>query len=221
MPVFGARARFVATFGVRVVFAYGVTKAYGHVDGGVVDRRGGMSQADDPLFCGKAAVRRAEFVRRGRMTPGMITRLGRCFTRLSRMSGATIHRSCVFVSRVSPPVWASRISLLLRIGLGWPRCGGVFDVPEPAVCGGRERECAELVSGWEHVKCGWFAGDMSRVVRWAPGCVVRVAIGGVGGRHGLGPTPEPALWFARSDVVCDHRNVRGLPIEFADTRGDA
>ena len=98
---------------------------------------------------------------------------------------------------------------------------GLSDVHGPVACGCRERTCAESVTEWEQLKCDWPNGDKSRVARRVPGCVVRVAIGGVGGRRILGMPPKPAQQTARSDMVPDHRNARGLPIEFAGANGDA
>ena len=103
----------------------------------------------------------------------------------------------------------------------WSCRHGVFDAHEPVAFGGREGVCAESVPEWGKLRCDWFAGDTSRVARRAPCCVVRVAVGGVAGRRILGLTPEPARWSAWSDWARDYRNVRGLPIEFADTHGDA
>ena len=87
------------------------------------------------------------------------------------------------------------------------------------MCVSRRR--AATVSEWGQLKRDWSAGDMSRVESWAPGCVGRVATGAAGGRRIPGLPPETAQWSARSDMVRAHRNVRGLPIEFVGTRGDA
>ena len=59
------------------------------------------------------------------------------------------------------------------------------------------------------------------MARWASGCVVDIAFGGVGGRRILSITPEPAQWSAFSDMVRDHRDVRDLPIESHDATGGA
>ena len=86
--------------------------------------------------------------------------------------------------------------------------------------GDPERVCGELVAEWAQLEHGWSVeGEKDRAARWAPGCVVRVAIGGVrgvGGRRFLGMTPAPVRWSALTDKVPDRRNVRGLPISIVD-----
>ena len=103
----------------------------------------------------------------------------------------------------------------------WPRRDGMFDVHEPAARGDRERSRVDLATEWGQLQCDRSNGDKSRAARWAPCCVVSVAIGGGRGRRILGRTPEPAQWSAMSDMVRGHRVVRGLPIELADANGDA
>ena len=83
------------------------------------------------------------------------------------------------------------------------------------------RVYAGSASDWEQLKCDWSIGDKDFVERWSPSCVVRVAVGGVGGCRILGLTAEPVQWPAWSDMVRDRRNVRSLPIEFADVNGEA
>ena len=103
----------------------------------------------------------------------------------------------------------------------WYRREGTSDVHEPAERGGRESPCAQLVTEWRQLKCDWSNGYKSRVARQVPGCVARMAVGGVGGRRIFGMAPDPAPWSARADVACDRRIVRGLPFDFVDVDGDA
>ena len=81
---------------------------------------------------------------------------------------------------------------------------GAFDVRDSAEYDSRERTCAELAAGWKQLKCEWPNDNKFSVARWVPGCVVRVAIGGVGGRRILCMAPGPALRSAWADMVCDH-----------------
>ena len=93
---------------------------------------------------------------------------------------------------------------------GRPFREGAFDAPGPEHCDDRERTCAELAAEWRQLKREWPNGNKSRVACWAPGCVVRMAIGGVGGRRILGMAPAPVLWSVWADMTCDHRRVRGF-----------
>ena len=51
-------------------------------------------------------------------------------------------------------------------------------------------------------------GDTSGYALWAPGCPVRVSLGGVGGNRLSLLPPEPASWELRSEVTSNRRNVR-------------
>ena len=104
---------------------------------------------------------------------------------------------------------------------GWAFRDGTFDVHEPVACGDRERVCGGLVTEREQLKYDWFNGEKSRAARWVFRLVVRIGIGGAGGRPFLGITPEPPRWSTWAEMVGDRRNFRGLPIDFADANGDA
>ena len=99
--------------------------------------------------------------------------------------------------------------------------GGAFDVRDRVNGNGRKSTCAGLVTERKQSECEWSNGNTSNASRWAPGCPVRMAFGGVGGGHFLGITPVPVQWSAWADMVDDHRNVRGLMLEFVGARCDA
>ena len=98
----------------------------------------------------------------------------------------------------------------------WSRRDSAFDVRDEVNEAEREEACAEPVSGRMRLGAEWAAGDESNVARWAPGCPVRMSIGGVGGGRILGLTPEPAQWSIWEVMVDGHRNVRGLWSEYMD-----
>ena len=145
-------------------------------------------------------------MRRGSLTRRRIARRDCWFLRASRESRTTSRRSCALDSRVPASAWVNRISRLRPIVPIGPTvlvrsmCMG----QRPAVIVG---ECVP----------SWLQNGSS----WAPSCVARMDIGGVGGRRILGVTPEPAQWAALSVMVRDHRSVRRLLIEFADVNGGA
>ena len=92
----------------------------------------------------------------------------------------------------------------------WSCRGSFFDVRDELSVDAGQDVCAQLVVELRRLE----AGDKSKVARWVSGRPVRISVGGVGGARMLGMTPEPVLFSAFQAVVGNHRNVKGLSVEY-------
>ena len=93
---------------------------------------------------------------------------------------------------------------------------GMFATDDEVSEPDREALRSTLVREWKNFEGAVMRGGTSGYALWAPGCPVRVSLGGVGGNRLSLLPPEPASWELRSEVTSNHRNVQLARMAAAD-----